>query len=160
MNAVDQSQFDPSMFLNATTTEASVRRPPLPAGLVVMGTIQDLQIRKVQGKKDTTKTYTFMDVKIVVQVPLEYQADGPNKQPPEITFTDGVSLDTTPSGGLDMSPGMNGKLRRYRESLDMNTPGVPFSPVQMIGRQIAVKIKHEPFEGEMYDRVDSVVKAS
>ena len=57
-----------------------------------------------------------------------------------------------------LRPGKNGKLRRYRESLDMNTPGVPFSLRQMIGRQIRVKIKHEPYEGEMYDRVDSVAK--
>lgn len=159
MNA-ETSSFDPSIFLDATTSEASVRRPPLPSGLVLTGTIMDLAMRKVQGKKDTTKEYLFMDVKIVVQVPLEFQAEGPTKQPPEVTYTDGVSLDTTPSGGLDMSPGKNGKLRRYRESLDMNTPGVPFAPRQMIGRQIGVKLKHEPFEGEMYDRVDSVVKAS
>jgi hypothetical protein len=152
-----ESQFDPAQFLDATTSEASVRRPPLPSGLVLTGLIQDLQMRKVQGKKDPSKDYLFMDVKILVQVPHDLQSQG---QPPEVTFTDGVSLDTTPSGGLDMSPGKNGKLRRYRESLDMNTPGVAFSPRQMIGRQIAVKIKHEPFEGEMYDRVDSVVKAS
>lgn len=155
--STEASQFDVSSFLDATTTEAATRRSPLPAGIVISGLIQDIQMRKVQGKKDTTKEYLFMDVKIVAQVPQDLQSQG---QPPEVTFTHGISLDTTPSGGLDMSPGRNNQLRRYRESLDMNVPGVAFSPRQMIGRQIGVKIKHEPYEGEMYDRVDSVVKAT
>src|SRR5271163_4053223 len=155
--SVDSSQFDPAQFLDATTTEASVRRPPLPAGLDVLGQISDIVFRKVPGVKDPSKTYTFMDVHIKVQVPPDLQADG---QPPEVSFTDGVSIDLTANGtGFDMSPGKNGKLRRYRESLDMNTPGIPFSPRNMIGKMLKVKIKHDPYQGEMYDRVDTIAKA-
>jgi hypothetical protein len=152
---MSESQFDPSLLLDATTSEASTRRPPIPAGTELIGIIEEINPRVVQGKKDPSKSYTFVDVKIRVSVPHELQAHG---QPAEVVFVDGISLDTTAHGGFDMAPGKNGKLRRYRDSLDMNTPGVPFSLRNMIGRQIRVKIKHEAYEGEMYDRVDNVAK--
>lgn len=154
--SAESSQFEPESFLHSTFTEANTRRSPIAAGQDFIGTIKDIVERKnVAGKKDPSKTYHFMDVVIVVDVPAELQASG---QPPNLTFTDGILLDKTPTGQLDMGAGKNGKLRRYRESLDMNTPGKPFSFSSMIGRQIRVKLKHEFYEGETYERVDSVAK--
>lgn len=146
------SIFDPSSILDANTTEAATKRPPIPAGTILKGIISDITVRQSQGKKDPSKTYTFMDIKIVC--PLEVEG-----YPPEVTLTHGISLDLGLTGNLDWSAGKNGQLKKYRDALDMNTPGVNFAPRQLIGRQIGVKVKHETYEGEIYDRVDSVVRA-
>jgi len=34
----ESSGFDPTVFLGATMTEANTRRPPIPAGSVLVGT--------------------------------------------------------------------------------------------------------------------------
>jgi hypothetical protein len=149
------SNFDPSQFLDATTTEASTARPPIPAGTELIGTILDINSVTWQGKQDPSKSGIRLDVKIQCDIPQELQANG---QPPSLQFTDGIMLDITAAGAMDMSPGKNGKLRRYREALGMNVPGQAFAPRQMIGRAIRVKIKNEPYEGNIYDRVDSVAK--
>jgi len=46
------SQFDSSTFLDATTTEANERRPPIPAGKVLLGIIGEPNIRQTEGKKE------------------------------------------------------------------------------------------------------------
>jgi hypothetical protein len=100
---------------------------------------------------------------VAVDVPLEidlsaYPDLAAKVGVPKVTLNDSIMLDTTESGGIDNSPGKNGKLRRYREALGMNTPGQPFSFRAMQGRTIKVKIKHRTYEGELYDEVDSVAK--
>jgi len=49
----DTSNFDPSQFLDATTTEALVKRPPLPAGQDFIGTIGEPKVRGWESKKET-----------------------------------------------------------------------------------------------------------
>ena len=152
------SNFDPSAFLDATTTEANVKRSPIPAGTDVIAVIGEPKARTWTGKTDPTKSG------IVVDVPLEIDLTAYPELAafvglPKVTLTDGLMLDTTESGGIDNSPGKNGKLRRYREALGLNEPGQPFSFRMMQGRMIKVKIKHRTYEGEIYDEVDSVAKA-
>lgn len=149
------SIFDPNALLDATTTDASTRRPPLPVG-DYPATVTDVTARQWTGKKDPSKSGIALDVKLQVEVPGELQAEG---QPPSLVMNDSIMLDTTPGGAIDYSPGRNGRLRIYREALGMNEAGQPFSHRSMIGRVLKVKIKHEPYEGELYDRVDSVAKA-
>lgn len=151
------SNFDPNQFLDAQITEESKRRPPVPAGMDLIGTITDVTVRgNIQGKKDPTKSYNFLDVKIEAQTTPALQAEG---HPPTVTYVDGIILDVTDAGQLDMAPGKNLKLGRYRNALGMNVAGQPFSPRQMIGRTIRIKIKHEAFDGDMLDKVDSIAKA-
>lgn len=149
----DFSTFDPNAFLDATTTEAAVKRPPLPVQ-DYSALIEDITFRSSQGKKDPSKTYTFMDVKFKIEIPPHLVSKG---YPEVVQLTGGVGVDVIGSA-LDWSPGKNRQLARYREALDMNKPGVAFSPRSMIGRQLKVRIKHEPYEGEIYDRIDSVSK--
>ena len=151
------STFDPTSFLDATITEANKKRNPIPAGVELVAIIGELKSRTWVGKADPTKGG------IVIDVPLEIDLSAtPYRESvgvDKVTLSDGIMLDTLPGGGLDNSPGKNGKLRRYREALGMNTPGEPFSIRMMQGRMIKVKIKNEPYEGEIYDKVDSVAKA-
>ncbi|MDX2059909.1 MAG: hypothetical protein SFV24_19020 [Gemmatimonadales bacterium] len=152
--------FDPSAFLDATTTEALTKRPPLPAGLDFVATIGELKSVAWQGKADPTKSGIRIDVPLQIDLnayPDVKAALGGSID--KVTITDGIMLDLTPAGAIDFAPGRNGKLRRYREALDMNQPGAPFSVRMFQGRLIKVKIKHEPYEGELYEKVDSVAKA-
>jgi len=150
------SNFDPASFLDATITEPTTKRNPLPAGMDFVGIIGEPKSRTWQGKKDPTQSG------IVVDVPIEIDMSAyPNVKigATRVILTDGIMLDTTEDGAIDNSPGKNGKLRRYREALGMNQAGVPFSFRAIQGRQIRVKIKHEVYEGDIYDKVDSVAKA-
>jgi len=150
------SIFDPSAFLDATITEPSTKRLPLPAGRDFVAIVGEVKARTWQGKADPTKSGVVMDV------PLEVDLSAyPDVQigATKVTLTDGIMLDLTEAGMIDNSPGKNGKLRRYREALNMNKPGDAFSFRAMQGRTIKVKISHRTYEGDIFDQVDSVAKA-
>jgi hypothetical protein len=150
------SNFDPSQILDLTTTEESVRRPPLPTGEVYTGEIADVSVRINQGKQDPSKSYTGVDVKI------KFSTAHIAGQPEFVTVKDGFLLDLTEAGQLDMSAGKNGRLGRYREALGMNVAGQPFSIRQMQGRPIKATIKHKADEKDpsvLYEEVAAIAKA-
>ena len=152
------SQFDPATFLDATTTEASTRRNPIPAGLDLAGVLGEVKARTWQGTKDPSKSGVVMDVP--VEIDLNAYPDVMKQVGvPKVTITDGIMLDLTEAGTIDFSPGKNGKLRRYREALGMNKAGEVFSFRMMQGRQIKVKISHRTYEGDVFDQIDSVAKS-
>lgn len=158
MNA-EASSFDPDSFLDATTTEALVKRPPLPVGDYV-ATIQEVKSRAWTSQKPEAKIKAGIAVDIVLKIDLsaypeaQKVTNGDSSQ-----LRTSVMLDLNDGGSIDWSQGRNGALRRYREALDMNKAGEAFSIRQMQGRLIRVKIKHRTYEGELYDEVDSVAKA-
>lgn len=150
------SNFDPASFLDATISEPTTRRNPLPAGRDFAGVIGEPQSRTWQGKADPTKSGVVVDVPIEIDMAAYPDVKiGATK----VVLKDGIMLDLTADGAIDNSPGKNGKLRRYREALGMNAPGTPFSFRAIQGRQIKVKIKHRTYEGDIFDEVDSVAKA-
>lgn len=150
------SAFDPATFLDASISEPTTARPPLAPG-DYLATISDLKAGSWQGKQDPSKSGAKFDVHLKVQVtdPAQQAVIGGS----ELIMFDTIMLDTTPSGGIDNSPGKNSKLRRYREALDMNQAGVSFVPRQMIGRTLKVRVAHEPYQGEMKDKIDAVARA-
>lgn len=150
--------FDPASYLEAALTEPSTRRPPLPAGRDFVGFISTVTSRSWQGKKDPSKSGIAVDVSITLDLTAYPDLGEAYKGINQVILIDGVMLDLTEGGMIDNSPGKNGKLRRYREALDMNKPGVPFSWNQAVGHQILVKISHRTYEGELYDEVDSVAR--
>lgn len=152
------SNFDPSTFLDATITEVSTRRNPIPAGSDVTAIIGEPKPRAWQGKVDPSKSGVAMDIPLEIDLSA-YPELEKHVGVPKVVLTDSIMLDLNTGGGIDMAPGKNSKLRRYRESLGMNNAGEVFSFRAMQGRLIKVKIKHEPYEGEIYDKVDSVAKA-
>ena len=152
------SQFDPATFIDATITEPTTRRPPLPAGREYIAVVGEPKPREWQGKKDPTKSG------IAVDVPLEIDLTAyPDVQEkigvPRVVVQDSIMLDTTPTGMIDNAPGKNGKMRRYRDALDLNKPGDQFSFRAMQGRQLRVRIKHREHEGDLFEEVEAVAKA-
>ena len=149
------SQFDPQSFLDVTLTEPSVKRPPIPVGDYT-ATVGEIKSRAWQGKKDPTMSGIAWDVPMTVELPPEVASQAGQST---IIVTDSLMLDLTDSGTLDTSPGKNRRLRLYREALDMNKPGDSFSARGMQGRVIKVRIKHDLYNGEIYEKVDSVARA-
>jgi hypothetical protein len=163
----DTGSFDPSAYLDATTTEALTKRPPLPAGSDFVSTITDAVARSWTSNKPEAKVKSGIAVDLKIEIDMSAypgvlkDSDGkPVDSVEKIILTPGIMLDMKDDGkSIDWSTGKNGNLRRYREALGMNNPGEPFSIRQMVGRQIRVKIKHRAYQGEFYDEVDSVAKA-
>ena len=151
----DQSMFDPNLFLDATTTEALTRRPPLPAGMDFVGTVGEPVTRR--GTKDG-KNWTAVDFGIDVDLGA-YPDVHKQLNADKVTLKYGFVLDLNDGGMIDWSVGKNNRLRKLREALGMNVPGQTFSMRSMQGRMVRVKIKHREFEGEMFEEIDSVSKA-
>lgn len=153
------SGFDPNTFLGATLTDANTRRPPIPAGLSFPGTLGTPTTRTAEGKKEATMGMTFVFVEIQVEVDVTS-----NPQVRELIKQDtaplrySFRLDVTPSGGIDMAPGKNTGLRILRDAVGMNTPGQPFNLLMVAGRQVLCRIGNRPYQGEVYDEVDSIAK--
>lgn len=149
------SQFDPNAFLHAEITEQSKKRPPLPVGDYV-GVLGEGKIVQWTSR-DQSKSGFKYEAPVTVQVPAEVQSFL-GLTTPTLTLTVGVMLDYTPQGTLDMAPGRNGGLRRFREALDMNREGEVFSFPKTWGKTVLVKIKHEEYQGEPVERVDGLAR--
>lgn len=149
------SIFDPQNLLDETFTEPSERREPLDIGdyTAIIGeiTVQDW------AKKDGSAKGKKWNVPLEVQIPAEMQE---RLQLPfsALKLIDSVMLDLTPSGGIDMAKGKNGRIRVYREALDMNKPGDTFSARKMQGQMVLVKIAHEEYNGAIQERIAGVAK--
>jgi hypothetical protein len=162
----DASSFDPNHFLDATMETALVQRPPLPAGREFISTIADLKQRAWKSKEDPTKSGIAIDVThefLVASLPPDIQQNyrDPEGKPLEkIIIVDGIMLNLTETGAIDFAPGKNAKLRTYREAVDKNKPGDVFNLRMLIGQNVRSKIKHEPYEGNVYDKIASVARIS
>lgn len=152
------SIFSPETFLDATTTEESVKRPPLPAGREFQALIKGIKMRTWQGKQDPTKggvaADLTMEFDLAAYPDVQTLLGGLDK----VTIIDGIMLDMTEGGSIDYSPGKNAKLRRYREATGLNVAGQPFALRMFEGRMVKARIKHDPYEGEIYDKIESVAK--
>ena len=151
------SQFDPASFLDATISEPTLKRPPLPAGDYT-AVIGEVSARSWTGRADPTKSGIAWDVPLTVEVPAEIQASI-GLTVPTITLKDSIMLDLTANGTIDNGLGKNTGLRRYREACDMNKPGDSFSARKMQGVVVKVKITHEIYNDAPVERVSGVTKA-
>jgi hypothetical protein len=155
------SIFDADEFLNATTTEAGQRRPPLSPDVEYIGTIgEPKKPHQHPGKDDPTKVYTFMDYPISIDLtsnPVERDRVGQDT----VVLNHSVGIDLTDSNALDWAPGRNSQLTMMREATGTNVPGKAWGPMHLAGRQVRVRIKHEEYpkgSGQLLDRVKSIAK--
>lgn len=146
------SNFDPNKFLDATITEVQVKRPNLPAGADLVGTIGEVKMSSWQGRADPSKSGIRADI------PITLETSHITGQPATVTITYGIMLDLNEGGAIDLGPGKNGKLRGLREALNLNAPGSSFNWRQIQGRRVKAKISHRPYENELYDDISGVAK--
>lgn len=151
------SQFDASTFLDFTTTEESVKRPPIPEG-DYLGIIGELTASEWVSSKDATKSGMKFDVPITLDLPEDvWSAVG--LRDGQLVVKDSMMLDLTPQKTLDFAPGKNGKLRKYREATNNNKAGQPFSARQLTGQAVLVKITYREYpegSGDFFEQVSGV----
>lgn len=157
------SQFDPNSFLDATLSEPTERRDPLPVenpattDKMYTALVGEIKARAWQGREDPTKSGIAWDVPLEVQVPSQLQQE--KGLPPTITVRDSIMLDLTPGGTIDNAKGKNNRLRMYRDAVDLNKPGDKFSARLMQSKVVKIKINHEVYQGNPQERVGAVMKA-
>src|SRR3990167_2231999 len=158
------SAFDPAVFLDATTTDANEKRPPLPTEnpadanglyLAVIGEIKTAT--GIIGKGERIgQPWLQMVVPLRLQLPPQVQALGLSA---EFQLTDRPMLDLTPQGSIDNAKGKNNAQRLYREATGLNKPGETFAWRQMQGMQVKVKVQHELYNGNVVEKVGGVFPA-
>lgn len=147
------SIFDPSTFLEATLTEPTTKRPPLPIGDY---TAVIKAIDPKSGEKDG-RAWARFDITLSLEVPAHVQTDlGLSNSTLDLKHT--VFLDITPQGGLDNGPGKNRQIGFYRDALDMNKTGDVFSPKNMIGKPLLAKVSHDLKGDAVYEKISGVTK--
>jgi hypothetical protein len=154
------SAFDPSVFLDATTTDAFTRRPPLPANAEFVGIIGEPKTRTTKGTKEDNKdeVYHWLDLPVVIDLTAHPQQQS-SLNMDQVTLTFSTRLDVTPQGALDGGTGKNTGLRQVREATGTNVAGSPFNIRMLQGRQLRVRISHRTYQGDVFDQIASVAKA-
>lgn len=129
--------FDPAQFLDMQVTESNdTKVTPVPEGefTAVAG---DVKTRQWQSKDGTSSGIT-LDITWDIDSPEVKAELGRDR----VTVRQGIMLDLTESGGLDMSKGKNVGLGRLREAIGKNVPGQPFAFSQIPGSIAKVLVKH------------------
>lgn len=146
--------FNAEDFLNATIEGAnSTSAQPIPEGEYT-AVIAEFKLRPWVKKDDPSVSGQALDV--------VWQLDAPNVAEElgrkELKAKQGIMLDFTDDGRLDMGKGRNVGLGRLREALDMNNPGQAFAISMIAGRMAKVKVKHRIDKGNIFAEVDSVAR--
>jgi hypothetical protein len=149
--------FDPNTFLDMTTTDAnSTVSIPVPVAEYI-GIIDEVKARPWQSKDDPSKAGMALDVLWSVDDEGVKQLLERDK----VVVKQGLMLDMTESGGLDMGKGKNVQLGRLREATGLNAPGQPFGFRMLEGRMAKIRVKHRPDPKNpevIYAEVDAVAK--
>lgn len=145
--------FDAQSFLDMSVTDSnSTEFVPVPEGDYV-AIAEKIDVRPWQKKDDPSVAGLTLEVHWAFDATPELKEQlGRDK----ITVKQGVMLDLTESGGLDMGKGRNVSLGKLRAALDLNNPGQAFSFNQIPGRPAKVQVKHRIHEGAIYAEVKAV----
>ena len=154
--------FDPNSFISQETTQVSERRPPVPAQDYV-ATITELKADRWQSKDKldelgNLKSGPLFIFTLNVDLPEAVREQCKIKQ---LVLTDRVMLDVVPGGtALDYGVGKNNRLRLYRDAANLNKAGETFSPGQLVGKLIKVRVTHEVYQDTVQERVGAISKVS
>lgn len=144
--------FDPDQFLNTSITGAnSTKVIPVPMG-DYQGVIEKILPRQWQSK-DGTQTGISLDVFWLIEDQDVKTFLGRDT----VVCKQGIMLDTTPQGGLDMSPGKNVGLGRLREACNLNTDAA-FSFHSLPGQMARVTVKHRIDGEDTFAEIKAVAK--
>lgn len=146
--------FSPEQFLDTQVTESNdTKVVPVPVG-EYMAVVKEVKIRPWQSKSDPSKAGIALDLQWSIDDAGVKQLLGRD----EVNCKQGVMLDLTETGGLDMGKGKNISLGRLREATGLNTPGQPFSVTMLTGRVAKVKVEHRVDGDAIYAEVKQVAK--
>lgn len=155
--------FDPNSFISQETTDASEKRPPVPAQDYV-ATITELKADRWQSKDKIDevtgdlKSGPLFIFTLTLDLPEAVKEQCKIKQ---LVLSDRVMLEVVPGGGaLDYGVGKNNRLRQYREAANLNQAGEPFSPGMLVGKLVKVRLTHEVYQGVIQERPGVIGKVA
>lgn len=150
--------FDPTTFLDATTSEATDTRALQIPEATYQAIIDKISCRAVDIKNGDRagEVAVFLDV----TWSLDDQELLAKFDRPKITVRQGIGLDykSLEPFTLDMSPFKNRPLGLLREAVDLNASGQPFSFNMLVGRAAKVSVKSRIDGTEIYNDVKGVTK--
>ena len=150
--------FDANEFLNSTVNTANdtklINPPDNMAGDGYMMLAGKVDCRTWQKKDDPSVSGLALDIQWELQDESVKTFCGREK----IICKQGIMLDLTESGQLDMSKGKNIGLGKLREALGLNTPGEPFSFSMITGRMAKGFVQHRIVDDNVYAEIKRVAK--
>ena len=145
--------FDAQSFLDSTVSGANdTKIIPVPIG-EYMGIIDKVSPRQWQSK-DGTQTGIALDIVWLVEDSGVKQLLGRET----VTVKQGIMLDLTPQGGLDLGSGKNVGLGRLREAVGKNEPGQAFAFSMLPGLSAKISVTHRPYNDDTFAEVKAVAK--
>lgn len=145
--------FDADSFLQASIQGSnSTKVTPVPIG-EYPGVIEKVVPRQWQSK-DGTVSGVALDVFWLV----EDQGVKDHLGRDTVSCKQGIMLDLTPQGGLDMSPGKNVGLGRLREAVGQNDASKPFSFQNLPGLMAKINVQHRVNGEDVFAEVKGVAK--
>lgn len=145
--------FDPQSFLDSSVSGSNDTKViPVPVG-DYQGVIDKVLPRQWQSKDGST-TGIALDVFWLVEDANVKAALGRDT----VICKQGIMLDTTPQGGLDMDKGKNIGLGRLREAVGKNDPNELFSFSMLPGLAATISVSHRVNGEETYSEVKGVAK--
>ena len=146
--------FNPDQFLDMQIEgQNDTKVVPVPAGEYT-AMIEEVKVRQWQAKADPSKSGLTLDVQWSIDDASVKELLGRDK----VTVKQGIMLDLTDAGGLDMGKGRNIGLGRLREALDLNQPGRPFSFTMLTGRVARVSVSHRIADDNIFAEVKQVAR--
>lgn len=146
--------FNPEQFLDMQVTESNdTKTIPVPAGEYI-AVVEDVKCRQWQSKADPSKSGVTLDVTWSLDDGAVKELLGRDK----VTVKQGLMLDITDSGGIDMGKGRNVGLGRLRDALNLNVPGQPFSFSMLNGRVAKISVSHRVVGEDIFADVKGVAK--
>lgn len=145
--------FDPQSFLDSSISGSNdTKSIPVPTG-EYMGIIDKVLPRQWQSK-DGSQTGVALDVFWLVEDANVKEFLGRET----VTCKQGIMLDLTPQGGLDMSKGKNIGLGRLREAVGKNNDGESFSFAMLPGLSARISVAHRVSGEDTFAEVKGVAR--
>jgi hypothetical protein len=143
--------FDAQSFLDSSVTGANdTKVTPVPVGEFT-GIID-----KVAARPWTSRDGTSSGVSLDVTWLIDDEAVKQELDRPTVTCRQGIMLDLTPAGGLDLGKGKNVGLGRLREAVRLNDSSKPFSFTQLPGQVARVTVSHRIDGEDTYSEIKKV----
>lgn len=154
------SAFNPDIFLQTNYDAPTSTVTALLPKDDYVGIIKELVPRQVQGTKDPSKWYLFLDFQVEIGTPPAIREEL-GRDVSRIRHSVSVEL-VEGSNAIDMGKGKNVQLGRIRDAAGQNEPGKPWNPAMLNNAMVKVSVVQEPSEKDpqvKYNRIASFGKA-
>lgn len=156
---MNPSAFNPDVFLQTNYEEPTSTASVLLPKDDYVGIIKELVPRQVQGTKDPSKYYLFLDFQVEIGTPPQLREEL-GRDISRIRHSVSVEL-VEGSNAIDMSKGKNVQLGRIRDAAGQNESGKSWSPAMLNNAMVKVSVIQDPSEKDpqvKYNRISSFGK--